>query len=129
MSIAPELTLREVGMMLSRRRRIIYLTVAAFLLLAALAFTFSTRRYRSVGEIEMQKDSTSSLGIQTAGSDAPSDALEVNMIIQTQARILESDSLALGVIEDLHLEQNPGLSARVRSHRHGARSFLAQGRH
>ena len=38
-------------------------------------------------------------------ADVPSDALEVNMLIQTQARILESDSLALKVIEDLHLEQ------------------------
>jgi succinoglycan biosynthesis transport protein ExoP len=59
----------------------------------------------STGEIEVQKESTSSLGIQTDSADAPSDALEVNMIIQTQAQILQSDSLALRVIEDLHLEQ------------------------
>ena len=58
-----------------------------------------------MGEIELQKDSTSSLGIPTEGADTPSDALEVNMIIQTQAKILQSDSLALSVIEDLHLEQ------------------------
>ncbi len=101
----PELTLREVGMMLSRRRGIIYTSLAGFVLLAILALSVSTRRYRSVGEIELQKDSPSSLGIQTDSGDTPSDALEVNMIIQTQARILQSDSLALRVIEDLHLEQ------------------------
>src|ERR1700722_12616898 len=92
-------------MMLMRRRGIIYITLAGFFLLAILALLFSTRRYKSVGEIELQKDSTSSLGIQTEAADTPSDALEVNMIIQTQAKILESDSLALSVIEDLHLEQ------------------------
>jgi capsular exopolysaccharide synthesis family protein len=92
-------------MMLTRRRGIIYISFAAFFLLALLALIFSTRRYKSVGEIELQKDSTSSLGIQTDSGDAPSDALEVNMIIQTQAKILESDSLALRVIEDLNLEQ------------------------
>ena len=91
--------------MLTRRRGIIYISFAAFFLLALLALIFSTRRYKSVGEIELQKDSTSSLGIQTDSGDAPSDALEVNMIIQTQAKILESDSLALRVIEDLNLEQ------------------------
>jgi polysaccharide biosynthesis transport protein len=102
----PELTLREVGMMLSRRRWIIYFSLLLCFVLAILALIVSTRRYKSVGEIELQKDSTASLGIQTTdNADAPSDALEVNMIIQTQAKILESDSLALRVIEDLHLEQ------------------------
>jgi succinoglycan biosynthesis transport protein ExoP len=101
----PELTLREIGMMLRRRRGIIFTSVAAFLLLAILALALSTRRYRSVGEIELQKDTRSSLGLQTDNVDVPSDALEVNMLIQTQAKILQSDSLALRVIEDLHLEQ------------------------
>jgi capsular exopolysaccharide synthesis family protein len=92
-------------MMLARRRGIIYISLSFFFLLAILALIFSTRRYKSMGEIELQKDSTSSLVIQTGSADAPSDALEVNMIIQTQAKILQSDSLALSVIEDLHLEQ------------------------
>ena len=91
--------------MLARRRGIIYSSLSIFFLLAILALIFSTRRYKSMGEIELQKDSTSSLVIQTGSADAPSDALEVNMIIQTQAKILQSDSLALSVIEDLHLEQ------------------------
>ena len=103
---SPELTLREVGVMLTRRRFIIYISLLLCFVLAIVALIFSTRRYKSVGEIELQKDSTSSLGIQTSdSSDAPSDALEVNMIIQTQAKILQSDSLAMHVIEDLHLEQ------------------------
>jgi len=101
----PELTLREIGFMLARRRAIIYASMSIFFLLGVLALIFSTRRYKSVGEIELQKDSTSSQVIQTGSADAPSDALEVNMIIQTQAKILQSDSLALTVIEDLHLEQ------------------------
>jgi polysaccharide biosynthesis transport protein len=99
-------------MMLMRRRGIIYITLAGFFLLAIVALICSTRRYKSVGEIELQKDSTSSLGIQTEAADTPSDALEVNMIIQTQAKILQSDSLALSVIEDLHLEQTQDFKQR-----------------
>jgi polysaccharide biosynthesis transport protein len=101
----PEVTLREIVAMLIRRRAIIYMSLAFFFLLAIAALIVSTQRYKSVGEIELQKDSTGSLGLQTDTGDAPSDALEVNMIIQTQAQILQSDSLALRVIEDLHLEQ------------------------
>ena len=104
-SQTPELTLREVGAMIARRRTIIYVSLAVFFLLAILALMLSTRRYNSVGEIELQKESASALAIQTESGDIPSDALEVNMIIQTQAQILQSDSLALRVIEDLHLEQ------------------------
>jgi polysaccharide biosynthesis transport protein len=102
---SPELTLREIAAMLVRRRAIIYMSLGIFFLLAILALIVSTRRYKSVGEIEVQK-ATGSLGLQTDTGDAPSDALEVNMVIQTQAQILQSDSLALQVIEDLHLEQS-----------------------
>lgn len=102
---SPELTLREIWMMLWRRRKIIYSTVAVFFLLGIVALMISTRRYKSVGEIQVQKDSSGSLGIQTDNTDAPSDALEENMILHTQAKVLESDSLALRVINELHLDQ------------------------
>ncbi len=71
-----------------------------------LALLLSTRRYKSVGEIEFPRDSTNtSRRPDSKRTHTPSDALEMNMIIQTQAKILQSDSLALRVIEDLRLEQ------------------------
>ncbi len=74
-SSPPELTLREIWMMLWRRRRIVYGSLIAFFLLGIAALTVSTRRYLSVGEIQVQKDSVSSLCLQTDAADAPSDAL------------------------------------------------------
>jgi polysaccharide biosynthesis transport protein len=109
---SPELTLREIATMLTRRRGIIYISLSIFFALGILALAVSTRRYKSSGEIELQKDSPSSLGLQTDSSASPSDALETNMIIQTQARILQSDSLALRVIEELHLEQTQDYKSR-----------------
>jgi capsular exopolysaccharide synthesis family protein len=99
-----ELTLREIWMMLWRRRAIIFGAVGVFFLLGVLALMASTRRYLSIGEIQVQKDSASSLGLQT-NADVPSDALEENMVLHTQAKILQSDSLALRVINELHLDQ------------------------
>jgi polysaccharide biosynthesis transport protein len=52
---SPELTLREVGVMLTRRRFIIYVSLLICFLLAILALIVSTRRYKSVGEIELQR--------------------------------------------------------------------------
>lgn len=104
-SSSPELTLREIWMMLWRRRRIIYGSIAVCFLLAILLLMISTRRYLSTGEIQVQKDAGTALGLQTDTTDTPSDALEENMDLQTQVKILESDSLALRVINELHLEQ------------------------
>lgn len=80
------------------------------LILGALGATFcavSTRRYEATGTVQIQKDSSDGLGLDSLMSDAggASDALEANIIIQTQANILQSDTLALKTIENLHMEQ------------------------
>ena len=64
-------------------------------------------RYRGIGEIEVQKAATDGLGLEnlTSPPTRSSDALDTNITLQTQAKILESDSLALKVIEDLNLEK------------------------
>ena len=57
--------------------------------------------------VQIQKESSDGLGLDSLMSDAggASDALEANIIIQTQASILESDTLALRTIEKLNMEQ------------------------
>jgi len=60
----------------------------------------------ATGTIQIQKESSDGLGLDSLMSDAggAADALQANIIIQTQANILQSDVLALRTIEDLHLE-------------------------
>jgi succinoglycan biosynthesis transport protein ExoP len=41
----------------------------------------------------------------TGSSDGPGDALNANLDLQTESEILQSDALALKVIDDLHLDQ------------------------
>ena len=84
-----------------------YSTVLVFGILAAIYCTVSTRRYRATSTIQVQKESSSGLGLDSlmsSGEDA-SDALEADIVIQTQANILQSDTLALRTIENLHMEQ------------------------
>jgi succinoglycan biosynthesis transport protein ExoP len=68
-----------------------------------------TRRYTASSEIELQKSSSDGLDLESmmgAASGGASDSLSVNLDLQTQSNILQSDGLALKVIKDVHLEQS-----------------------
>src|ERR1700761_1426563 len=114
-SLENELTIQALLAILRRRRALIIKTTAACFVLAALFCVFSSRRYSATAEIQVQKSSADGLGLESlmssAGGDA-TDALDANITLQTQANILQSDTLALKVIEDLDLEQTRDFKPR-----------------
>ncbi len=84
--------------------------------LALLFCIFSTRRYQAMGTIQVQKESSDGLDLESlmgSGSDS-TDALNADINIQTQASILQSNALALRTIEKLGLE-NTGVSSQPES--------------
>jgi polysaccharide biosynthesis transport protein len=102
-------TLRDLLRIFHRRKRAVFVTTTVVFLLAVCACVFMTRRYTATGVIQLEKSSSDSLGLDSlmgAASEGASDALSVNIDLQTQASILESEALALKVIKDLNLEQN-----------------------
>lgn len=102
-----ELTLRDLLGIFRRRRRIIGGTLLALVALAALYCAVCTRRYEATGTVQVQKEGTDAMGLESLMSSAAAggdDALDSNIDLQTQANILQSDTLALKTIEDLHLE-------------------------
>jgi polysaccharide biosynthesis transport protein len=106
-------TITDLLQILRRRRHIIAVTVVCFIVLAAVVCVVSTRRYKAEGTLQVQKESSDMLGLSemmgsAGGMDDASDALSANITIQTQANILQSDTLALRVINDLNLEHTPG---------------------
>jgi capsular exopolysaccharide synthesis family protein len=102
-----EFTIHSLLLTLKRRRRIIGWVVAICLLLGVTVSIFTKPRYRAFGEIEMQKSTTDGLGLENPANraDDSSDPVDGNINLQTQAQILESQSLALKVIKDLDLEK------------------------
>ena len=101
-----ELSIRGLLDILNRRRLIIGLTFLGCLLITFLRFSTATRLYKGSAEIQVQKESADALGLNNViGTDAASDAVEANVTLQTEAKILQSESLALGVIKKLDLEQ------------------------
>ena len=103
-----ELTIRGLMTILKRRRKMVLTATLSCVLLAVLVCIFMTRQYRSEGVIQVEKSSADGLSLNslTNSQGTPEDALDENIMIQTQANILQSDSLALNVIKKLNLEQN-----------------------
>jgi succinoglycan biosynthesis transport protein ExoP len=114
-SLDNDLTIQALLAILRRRGVLITRTIAICFTLAALFCIFTSRRYAATAEIQVQKSSADGLGLESmmssAGGDA-TDALDANITLQTQANILQSDTLALKVIEDLDLEHTKDFKIR-----------------
>ena len=103
-----EMTLQDAWEVLSRRRRIILGVLLLTIGVTAILFAVSTRLYKGSAEIQVQKESADALSMDTMlGPESQSDAIESNITLQTQAQILQSDSLALQVVRELNLEKSP----------------------
>jgi succinoglycan biosynthesis transport protein ExoP len=99
------LTLLDLWKMLRRRRWVIFTILLLLIGAAIVASIFSTRRYEAKGEIQVQKDSSDALGLDAMMGSAAgaTDALDANITLQTQAKILESQTLGLQVVDQLHM--------------------------
>jgi succinoglycan biosynthesis transport protein ExoP len=95
-----------------RQRRWIILAIMLTLLAATIAYcVLTTREYTATAEIQIQNESPQALGLGSlaageTGSNM-SDVLDASRSLQTQAKILESETLALGVVKELNLQHHP----------------------
>ncbi len=109
-----EMTLSDVWAILARRRWMILSTMLTVIALAAAACLASTRMYKATAEIQVQKDSADALSLDSMLStgSAGADSIETNITLQTEAQILQSESLALSVIEPLQLDRTADFQAK-----------------
>ena len=105
-----EPSLRDTIAVLFRERRTILIVTGVCLLLAVLACLTSTRRYQASGTMQLQKSASDGLNLNSfMGGDSAADVNDsssLNTDLQTQTTILQSDALAIRVIESLNLEHN-----------------------
>jgi capsular exopolysaccharide synthesis family protein len=99
------LTLLDLWKIVRRRRWVIFTTTCILIGTAIVASIAGTRRYQATGEIQVQKDSSDALGLDSmmGSASGATDALDANITLQTQAKILESQTLGLEVIDQLHM--------------------------
>ena len=101
-------TLVDLMTVLRRRRGYLIGFLGAAMLTATAYCVFATRRFEATGEIEVQKESPAAFGLESSVTGDPAasgtDSLDYSMTLETEARILESRTVALQVIKDLKLE-------------------------
>jgi capsular exopolysaccharide synthesis family protein len=103
-----EMTIQDLWGILSRRRRIVLGVLLLTIGFTAVLFALGTRLYKASAQIQVQKDTADALNMDTMmRPESQSDALDANITLQTQAQILQSDSLALQVVRELNLEKSP----------------------
>jgi succinoglycan biosynthesis transport protein ExoP len=107
-NLSQEITIRDLLALFKRRSWIVMGTLALFVCAGLTLCVLSTPRYAAVGELQVQKEGSDRLGLESMTGEGAvgSDSLDENITIQTQAQLLQSSSLALKVIRDLDLERN-----------------------
>jgi len=120
-----ELTIGDLWNLIVRRKMVILTFLMGATAIAAVYCIISQRRYQATGRLQVQKTSLDGLGLSALTGDASGagDALDSNITIQTEATILQSDTLALRVIKDLNLDSTPDFQPRFRLIDSISRSF------
>lgn len=96
---------------LVRRRVWIVACTAIMLAAAALVCILMTPQYEAVSRLELLKQDRGGLSfpdLMNPGAGGFSDALDFNLTLQTQVSLLESDALALQLIDELNLADAGG---------------------
>src|ERR1700742_4937004 len=113
--VQPTFTVGDLWDIFRRRRMLMAAIFLGTFVLAMVAFFSATRLYKGSAEIQVQKSSSDAVGLDDVrgGADAGEDAMEANITLQTEAQILQSESLALSVIQTLNLDKTPDFHSRA----------------
>jgi uncharacterized protein involved in exopolysaccharide biosynthesis len=101
-------SLRQLGQVLKRRRRLAALIEGGLLLLCLLYCLIAPNQYEAAAKIELRTSPASSLSLDAAEPAVSASLLSAPVTLETLAGVLRSDRLAWRVITGLQLYQAPG---------------------
>jgi capsular exopolysaccharide synthesis family protein len=108
--IQGEISLPELWQLLLKRRSTFFLCLGVAVVLAIIASLILPTRYEGVGRLTLDFDSNA---LQDAVANMSGGADSADLKLQTQVKVLETDSLAWEVIKRLRLDQHPEASPRM----------------
>lgn len=112
-AVRHEMTIQDLWKVLSRRQWIVFGSLLFCIAAGATLFAIATRFYKASAQIQVQKEAADALSMDNMlGPESQTDAVDSNITLQTQAQILQSDSLALQVVRELNLEKSPDFRSR-----------------
>jgi succinoglycan biosynthesis transport protein ExoP len=105
-----EISLSDLIRVLRRRKHIILISVAVVLLLGALYCALKTRRYEATADLAINPEGSDALDMGDITASLGGGGLGFDQKLETQVRILKSDSLAWTVMSGLRLDQQPAFA-------------------
>jgi succinoglycan biosynthesis transport protein ExoP len=104
----PDINLARI-MQIVRRRSLVFLVCLCIAVCLSVGYlVLQKRRYRAEAQLQvLGEDTPATIADINSSSGGAQDALQVSLNLQTYAGILQSDNLALRVIEEEHLEAAP----------------------
>ena len=103
-----DLELRDIAIILGRRKAIVILACVVGIALAVVLWLFSQKEFSSTATIEINKESGNGLGmVDLSGIASGLGGDEANMDLLTQQAVIMSENTALHVVERLKLDEAP----------------------
>lgn len=104
-----DLELRDIVLILRRRKVIIFLTCALGIILAIISVMLTQKEYSSTATIEINKENSNSLGLEDLSGIASGlgGGDELTTDLMTQQAVITSDNTALNVVQQLRLDTEP----------------------
>jgi succinoglycan biosynthesis transport protein ExoP len=99
---------------LRRRRRVILASLIGALLLGSLYCVVKTRRYEAVADLAINPEGSDALDMGDITASLGGGGLGFDEKLETQVRVLKSDSLAWTVISELRLDREPTFAGHRR---------------
>jgi succinoglycan biosynthesis transport protein ExoP len=107
-----EISLPELVRVLDRRKQIIIASVLVVFLLGALYCALKTRRYEAIADLAINPEGSDALDMGDITASLGGGGLGFDEKLETQVRILKSDSLAWTVISALRLDKQPSFAGQ-----------------
>lgn len=101
-----ELPVQQYWRILQRRKYVAIIFTVAVVTLATVGSFRMRPKYEAVSRISIRPENFDTLEFKDLGAAPPSD-WDYTIELEAQVRILQSDTLALRTIEQLHLDENP----------------------
>src|SRR5437868_3738481 len=99
--------IREYWSILLKRKMVVITPVLILVTLAAISSVRATPLYDAFGRVSIHREGGGFSAFKEGSLDISQEDYDPTIALETQTRVLESDSLALQVVNKLHLDKNP----------------------
>ncbi len=97
---------------LMKRRLVVIVSAISMLVLSLIVTLRMTPLYEATARIAINREGSDVLRLNEGDTSGSGEDWDYTVALETQARILRSDALALQVIRTLHLDQNPDFAGK-----------------